>query len=130
MSEAIIEGWFPAIKASGYTITSPIDSFYNCAAYAAGVVDEWWDPYNPHVAYGARAEGADMTKALSTVDCATQLGMSDEFIRGEIRDQRLTARLLERASGRRVYRITPEDFDAYLAQYWRFTVNNPPSQPT
>lgn len=72
-----------------------------------------------------------MTKPLSTLDCARQLGMSDEFIRGEIRDQRLHAlRRLSRSGRRSVYRIDPDDFARYLEQHWRFTGNVSPTKPT
>jgi len=44
--------------------------------------------------------------------------MSGAFIRGEIKDGRLVARILRRESGRSVYRIQQADFDAYLEQHW------------
>ena len=47
MPAAVLERIFPNLRAGGYTITSPIDPEYNCAAFAAGESEEWWDPYSP-----------------------------------------------------------------------------------
>lgn len=38
------ESEFENLAKLGYEITSDPDEAYNCFAYAAGVVDEWWDP--------------------------------------------------------------------------------------
>ncbi|MEX2317113.1 MAG: hypothetical protein WD669_08175 [Pirellulales bacterium] len=35
---------FPQLAGDGYEVTSPHDVNYNCIAFAAGVVDVWWDP--------------------------------------------------------------------------------------
>lgn len=58
---------------------------------------------------------------LSTRECAERLGVSPDFIVGEILDGRLTAYTHERTGRRRIYRVTPADFDTYLAQHWRRT---------
>jgi hypothetical protein len=39
-----LEQYFPNLAPKGYTITSPATSDYNCIAWAAGVVDDWWWP--------------------------------------------------------------------------------------
>lgn len=54
---------------------------------------------------------------LSTRDCADRLGVTTAFIVGEIRDGRLCAFVLERRGCRRMYRIAPEDFAAYVKRY-------------
>lgn len=51
MSEQDIEKYFPNLIDSGYSVTSPSTSEYNCIAWAAGDTEAcWWpDPY--HVGY-------------------------------------------------------------------------------
>ncbi len=44
MSILEIEFRFPNLKNSGYTSTSPETIDYNCIAWAAGDVKNWWDP--------------------------------------------------------------------------------------
>lgn len=44
MSERDIEGWFPDLRCSGYSITSPATAEYNCIAWAAGDTERWWWP--------------------------------------------------------------------------------------
>jgi hypothetical protein len=44
--------------------------------------------------------------------------MTTGFIRGEIHDARLKARIFQREGKRRVYRIQQADFDAYVERYW------------
>jgi hypothetical protein len=39
-----LESFFPDLASTGYTITSPATPVYNCIAWAAGVVDDWWWP--------------------------------------------------------------------------------------
>lgn len=39
-----LEQEFPNLRAYGYKVTSPMDSQYNCAAYAADRQDQWWWP--------------------------------------------------------------------------------------
>jgi hypothetical protein len=39
------EGEFENLARLGYELTSEPDEAYNCIAYAAGVNDEWWDPF-------------------------------------------------------------------------------------
>jgi hypothetical protein len=55
---------------------------------------------------------------LSPRDCGDVLGVSADYIVGEIRDGRLPAREREYDSGRKRYRIDPGDFAAYIEQYW------------
>jgi hypothetical protein len=42
-----IEQTFPALHDSGYRLTSPKDDRYNCIAWAAGDVSNWWWPDEP-----------------------------------------------------------------------------------
>ena len=46
MSEAQIEAWFPSLHHLNYHITSPSTPFYNCVAWAAGVIDRPWWPFD------------------------------------------------------------------------------------
>jgi len=46
------------------------------------------------------------------------LGVSTNFVRGEIRDRRLVARVIVRDGKRVVYRIMAADFDAYLRRHY------------
>ena len=39
-----IDSWFPHLKDTGYTITSPATEDYNCIAWAAREDDRWWWP--------------------------------------------------------------------------------------
>lgn len=55
---------------------------------------------------------------LTTRECATHLGVSSGFVRGEIRDGRLCARQLHRPGKRTVYRIASRDFKSYLLRHW------------
>ena len=38
---------FPNLAKTGYKVTSPPDSTYNCIAWAANEIDRWWWPH-PH----------------------------------------------------------------------------------
>jgi excisionase family DNA binding protein len=59
---------------------------------------------------------------LTTRDCANRLGVSPNFIIGEIRDGRLKAIVLQRAGRRTLYRIAPTALDDYLARHgWTFS---------
>jgi hypothetical protein len=56
---AELEQTFPSLSASGYRITGPATSRYNCVAWAAGDQDAWWqadlaDAYWPE---GVPADG-------------------------------------------------------------------------
>lgn len=62
--------------------------------------------------------------------CGTAIGVTGEFIRGEIKCGRIAARVLTRDSGRTVYRIDPDDFDAYVKRYWPRKVFHGEQQPT
>lgn len=56
---------------------------------------------------------------LSPLTCARKIGVTDEYIRGEIKEGRLEAHVHRYAhSGRARYRIDPEDWEAYVARYW------------
>jgi hypothetical protein len=55
----LIEQFFPNLPATGYAVTSPPTSDYNCIAWAAGVTDDWWWPDPMGVSFwppGARRE--------------------------------------------------------------------------
>ncbi len=39
---------FPNLRPDNHQITSPVDSGYNCVAWAAGYDDEWWEPVKPY----------------------------------------------------------------------------------
>jgi hypothetical protein len=39
-----IERAFPALRGTGYQVTSPQDEIYNCIAWAAGTTTAWWWP--------------------------------------------------------------------------------------
>ena len=39
-----LENYFPNLKPTGYSVTSPATRVYNCIAWAAGVTDDWWWP--------------------------------------------------------------------------------------
>jgi hypothetical protein len=41
---AVNESLFPDLRRTGYQITSPPDSVYNCIAHAAGITNAWWWP--------------------------------------------------------------------------------------
>ena len=65
-----------------------------------------------------------MKSWLTTGQCATTLGVSTDYIRGEIRDGRLIAQVIPRdpRPGRtrayRAIRVYPESRHAYLQRYW------------
>ena len=44
MPAAELEAIFPELRASGYRITSPPESGYNCFAWAGGDARNWWQP--------------------------------------------------------------------------------------
>lgn len=39
-----LESYFPHLAATGYSVTSPETTDYNCIAWAAGATDCWWWP--------------------------------------------------------------------------------------
>ena len=39
-----LEDSFPALRAEGFSETSPASTVYNCIAWAAGSQDDWWWP--------------------------------------------------------------------------------------
>ena len=41
---ATLESFFPNLASTGYAVTSPATSTYNCIAWAVGVTDDWWWP--------------------------------------------------------------------------------------
>ena len=45
-----MQNFFPILKTTGYTITSPPTIEYNCIAWAAGDTESWWwpDPFNQY----------------------------------------------------------------------------------
>jgi hypothetical protein len=55
----LIEIYFPNLAATGYVVTSPPSTVYNCIAWAAGATDSWWWPDPMGVGFwpaGARRE--------------------------------------------------------------------------
>lgn len=74
-----------------------------------------------------------MTKPfLTTTECADIISMTSAYLRGEIRDGRLTAEIIHRpvSEGRKrsrpIIRVYPEHFAAYLKRYWpRVSWNQP-----
>ena len=46
-----LEGVFPALTGSQYSLTSPATEAYNCLAWAAGESDRWWWPDAMGVSY-------------------------------------------------------------------------------
>jgi hypothetical protein len=44
VSKQEIERYFPNLLNSGYSITSPATSEYNCIAWAANDIEAWWEP--------------------------------------------------------------------------------------
>lgn len=57
-------------------------------------------------------------EVMTTTDCARALGMTGEFIRGEIKEGRLLARVFRGSRRRAKYRIERADFDSYKREYW------------
>ena len=55
---------------------------------------------------------------LSPKACAQILGLSADYIVGEIKEGRLPARERTYASGRKRYRIDPEEFAVYIEKFW------------
>ena len=39
-----LETVFPGLAGKDYRVTSPKDDVYNCIAWSAGVIDDWWWP--------------------------------------------------------------------------------------
>jgi hypothetical protein len=66
----------------------------------------------------SREEEARSRQLLSTTECARALGMTGAFIRGEIRDGRLKARIFTEGRRRAKYRIEAVDFRAYVERCW------------
>jgi hypothetical protein len=57
-----LERLFPGLRNEAFALTSPIDPSYNCAAFAAGELEEWWDPYSPD---GTWPDGVDREVATA-----------------------------------------------------------------
>lgn len=61
---------------------------------------------------------------LTTKECGDVISMSPAYVRGEIREGRLTAEIIHRpvSSGRTrsrpLIRVYPAEFQAYLEKYW------------
>lgn len=56
---------------------------------------------------------------LTTADCAHALGVSQQFIRGEIHEGRLRARVSKPPGRQRAkYRVDADDFEAYRQVHW------------
>ena len=55
---------------------------------------------------------------LTTGDCARLLGVSREFVRGEVRDGRIAAEVVTEGRQRKAIRIYRVQWRAYLQRYW------------
>jgi hypothetical protein len=55
---------------------------------------------------------------LKTRECAVLLGVTTEYIVGEIRDGRLPAHCRTTPEGRVRYRVAVEDWRLYVATHW------------
>lgn len=51
MTKENIESLFPNIASSGFSITSPATSEYNCIAWAATDTGAWWEPDSMDLCY-------------------------------------------------------------------------------
>lgn len=54
---------------------------------------------------------------LTTRQCARHLGVSPDFVLGEIRDRRLPASVIVRDGKRTVYRVAVTDLETYLRRH-------------
>jgi hypothetical protein len=68
---------------------------------------------------------------LTTRDIANRLGVSTDFVVGEIRDKRLwPARVIERPGGRCLYRVSEEVYRAYVKRHcWPEDASASPPPP-
>ena len=48
MPTNLIETLFPNLQAGGYAVTSQRTAEYNCIAWAAGDMGQWWEPMGDH----------------------------------------------------------------------------------
>jgi excisionase family DNA binding protein len=55
---------------------------------------------------------------MTTRQCAERLGISTDFVVGEIRDKRLQAHVIVRDGKRVIYRVSVVDFEAYLRRHY------------
>ena len=60
-----------------------------------------------------------MAPWLTTARCASLIGMTTDFVRGEIQDGRLRAYVIRRPGKRAVYRVRSSDFTDYLRAHWQ-----------
>jgi excisionase family DNA binding protein len=59
-------------------------------------------------------------RLLTTRDIADYLGVSTDFVVGEIDDGRLRALVLDRPGGRRIIRVSPASLEAFMRRWrWR-----------
>lgn len=54
---------------------------------------------------------------LTTRDCADRLGVTTAFILGEIQDGRLSAQITAREGYRTIYRVAPQELEAYIHRH-------------
>lgn len=66
---------------------------------------------------------------MTTTQAARELGVSGEYVRGEIRDGRLKANVTQKDGKRATYRITREQFAEYVERHWRRVSRSTSSQP-
>ena len=63
---------------------------------------------------------------LTTRDCANRLGVTTEFIVAEIQDGRLQALVIKRTGFKNIYRVSPQELEAYLHRN-RWSAQNKPA---
>jgi hypothetical protein len=66
---------------------------------------------------GDRKDDPPMDGWLKPRDCADRLGVTPNFIIGEIRDGRLNALVIERPGSKAIYRIRTSSLQAYITRY-------------
>jgi len=59
----------------------------------------------------------DDRPSLTSRAVADQLGVSQDFVVGEILDGRLRASVLARPGKRRIYRVSPRELEAYKRRF-------------
>jgi hypothetical protein len=64
MPDVPFERLFPALRRTGFEVTSPCDRRYNCVAWAADDVTRWWWPAESPFAYWPA--GADREESVAS----------------------------------------------------------------
>lgn len=71
-----IEGTFPSLSRTGYSLTSPASPDYNCIAWAAGETERWWWP-NPFAYWPAAAPTEETLEAFTRAFAAVGFAPCD-----------------------------------------------------